>query len=374
LREHAAAFLFEPAFFAKAIKPSEVSQRRSVNSSAAENPHPALITQSSVEEAVASGTQLLQSGQYAAAVALLEEFENSSNVLALSILGRSLLKIAEERNESDGQNESDAHVDLGMQLKQSIRKLIRSNATGKSVGCKSSAVTTESAQCMLSRGLVCLQKAVELGRDAASQTALANHNVALFQRGDAKDIGQALSLYESAGLSGNADAWYNLGVLYYNGVGVAVDKQRSMEFIRKAADLGDPCAHFFLFSQSDESSASAKAHLDAAAAAGHSEALYYKAMTLQSDPAEFISALVKAAEQGSVSAAAALGSLHYNGESGAVLSPSLAVKWWAIAASAGHPGASHNLGVLYERGFPEIGMKQDFSMYDLLKRQLLSLF
>jgi TPR repeat protein len=85
-------------------------------------------------------------------------------------------------------------------------------------------------------------------------------------------------------------------------------------------------------------------------------------MTLQDQSSEFIPALVSAAERGSVSAAATLGSLHYNGESGAALSPSLAAKWWVIAANAGHPGASHNLAVMYEHGVPEIGFKQDYSM------------
>jgi TPR repeat protein len=70
-------------------------------------------------------------------------------------------------------------------------------------------------------------------------------------------------------------------------------------------------------------------------------------MTLQGRTDEFIPALLAAAEKGSVNAAAALGSLHYNGESGAAFSPSLAAKWWAIAANARHAGASHNLGVLY---------------------------
>jgi hypothetical protein len=258
-----------------------------------------------------------------------------------------------------------------MQLKRSIRKLARANTAGKSGGCRSSTIDPDSVSAMVARGLTCLEKAVRLGNDAASQTALANHAVALFQRGAANHLGPALALYEAAGVAGDADAWYNLGILYYNGIGVPVDRERSLLCIRKAADLGDASAHFFLYSQSDASSPASTMHLDAAAAAGHPEAIYYKAMTLQDKSSEFIPSLVVAAEKGSVSAAATLGSLHYNGQSGAAQSPSLAAKWWVIAASAGHAAASHNLAVMYEHGVPEIGFKQDYSMCVALARHAL---
>ena len=142
-----------------------------------------------------------------------------------------------------------------------------------------------------------------------------------------------------------------------------MDKQVSLECIRKAADLGDAAAHFFLYSQCDPSSTAANHHLDTAAASGHAEAIYYKAMQLQDSPDTFIPALVHAAEKGSTSAAATLGSLHYDGACGAVQSAALAAKWWVIAANAGHAGASHNIAVMYEYGVPEIGFKQDYSMF-----------
>jgi TPR repeat protein len=303
---------------------------------------------------------LLRNKESAAAVESLQQFEHSDHVAALSVLGRSLLAAAESLSEVD--SDAGSNSELALQLKQSIRKLARANTSGASGGCKSSIVHQDSVQSLVSRGLACLHKAVQLGGDAASQTALANHAVALFQRGVTKDLGQALSLYEAAGRAGDADAWYNLGILHYNGIGVAVDRQQSLRCIRNAADLGDSAAHFFLYSQCDESSPAALEHLNAAAAAGHPEAIYFQAMTLQGRTDGFIPALLAAAEKGSVNAAAALGSLHYNGESGAAFSPSLAAKWWAIAANAGHAGASHNLGVLYEYGVPEIGFKQDFEM------------
>jgi TPR repeat protein len=314
----------------------------------------------SIEESVSSGIRLLHNKDFGAAIDVLQQFEHGDDARALSALGRSLLAAAESLNDADADAD---HSELALQLKQSIRKLVRANTTGKSSGgCKSSAIDPDAVRALVSRGLACLQRAVQLNGDAASQTALANHAVALFQRGAAKDLGPALSLYEAAGGSGDADAWYNLGILYYNGIGVAVDRQRSLSCIRKAAELADSAAHFFLYSQCDQGSAAAKAHLEAAAAAGHPEAMHYKAMALQGTGDEFIPALVSAAEKGSVSAAAALGSLHFNGESGAALSPALAAKWWAIAANAGHAGACHNLAVMYEYGVPEIGFKQDYSM------------
>jgi TPR repeat protein len=331
------------------------SDSNSIDTAASDSP----LDYRSSEEIVASGIRLLQDKDYGAAVELLQRFENSDNVPALSALGRSLLAAAETFNEVDSAAE---HSELALQLKQSIRKLARANTTGKSGGCRSSTIDPDAVRALVTRGLTCLQKAVQLGNDAASQTALANHAVALFQRGAAKDLGGALQLYEAAGIAGDADAWYNLGILHYNGIGVAVDRDQSLTNIRKAAHLGDSSAHFFLYSQCDDGSPDAKQHLDAAAAAGHPEAIYYQAMTLQGKSSNFIPALVSAAEKGSVSAAATLGSLHYNGESGAAQSPSLAAKWWVIAASAGHAGASHNLAVMYEHGVPEIGFKQDYSM------------
>jgi TPR repeat protein len=340
--------------------PKTLHQRAFLHSETFVNPDLISASESqSMEEKVSSGFRLLQNKDFGAAIDVLQEFEHSDNVQALSALGRSLLAAAESLNDANSDGD---HSELALQLKQSIRKLARANTTGKSGGCRSSTIDPDSVRSLISRGLACLQRAVHLNHDAASQTALANHAVALFQRGISNNLGSALSLYESAGLGGDADAWYNLGILHYNGIGVAVDRQLSLSYIRKAADLGDSAAHFFLYSQCEEGSAAAILHLDAAVAAGHPEAIYYKAMTLQGKGNDFIPALVNAAEKGSVSAAATLGSLHYNGESGAVLSPSLAAKWWAIAANAGHAGASHNLAVMYEYGVPEIGFKQDYSM------------
>jgi TPR repeat protein len=344
-----------------ALHPYKMLHRRALSHSETIN-NPDLIPVSGsapINEKVSSGIRLLQNKDFRAAIDVLEEFENSDNVLALSALGRCLLAAAESLNDADSDVD---HSELALKLKQSIRKLARANTTGKSQGCRSSTIDPDSVRSLISRGLACLRRAVHLNNDAASLTALANHAVALFQRGDSKDLGDALSLYESAGVGGDADAWYNLGILHYNGIGVPVDRQLSLIFIRKAANLGDSAAHFFLYSQCEEGSAAANQHLDVAAAAGHPEAVYYKAMTLQGKGKNFIPALVNAAEKGSVSAAATLGSLHYNGESGAVQSPSLAAKWWAIAANAGHAGASHNLAVMYEYGVPEIGFKQDYSM------------
>jgi TPR repeat protein len=343
------------------LPPPRKLQRRTFADSTPLNNSDSALTPNipSDEEVVASGIRLLQDKDPASAIELLQQFENSDNVLALSALGRSLLAAADSLNEADSDVD---HSELAMQLKRSIRKLARANTIGKSGGCRSSTIDADSVASMVARGLTCLKKAVQLGNDALSQTALANHAVASFQRGATKDLDPALSLYEAAGVAGDADAWYNLGILYYNGIGVPVDRERSLTCIRKAADLGDCSAHFFLYSQSDDSSPASAMHLDAAASAGHPEAIYYKAMTLQDKSSEFIPALVSAAEKGSVSAAATLGSLHYSGQSGATQSPSLAAKWWVIAASAGHAGASHNLAVMYEHGVPEIGFRRDYSM------------
>jgi hypothetical protein len=89
----------------------------------------------SVQEIVASGMQLLENKNAGAAIELLERFEHSDDVSALSALGRALLAAAQSFGDLEN---ADDQSELALQLKQSIRKLARANATGKSGGCRSS--------------------------------------------------------------------------------------------------------------------------------------------------------------------------------------------------------------------------------------------
>ena len=57
--------------------------------------------------------------------------------------------------------------------------------------------------------------------------------------GVAKDDRQAVYWYRKAADQGNANAQYNLGVMYENGEGVAKDDKQAVYWYRKAADQGN---------------------------------------------------------------------------------------------------------------------------------------
>ena len=59
------------------------------------------------------------------------------------------------------------------------------------------AIDPDSVRSLVSRAILCLQKAVQLGNDAAALTALANHSVALFQSGASQHLSHALAMCPS---------------------------------------------------------------------------------------------------------------------------------------------------------------------------------
>jgi TPR repeat protein len=57
--------------------------------------------------------------------------------------------------------------------------------------------------------------------------------------GVAKDLAEAARLFRLAADQGNANAQFNLGVMYENGEGVAKDLGEAMRLFRLAADEND---------------------------------------------------------------------------------------------------------------------------------------
>src|SRR5574340_1130648 len=55
----------------------------------------------------------------------------------------------------------------------------------------------------------------------------------------AKDYPKAVKSLKKAAAQGNADAQYNLGVLYTRGRGIARDYEQAAQWFRKAAEQGD---------------------------------------------------------------------------------------------------------------------------------------
>jgi TPR repeat protein len=124
---------------------------------------------------------------------------------------------------------------------------------------------------------------------------------------------------------GDATAQYNLGICYYNGDGVAVDKAEAVKWLRKAAEKG---------------------HLQAQTLIG---AFYFQGDGVAVDKAEAIKWFRKAAVQGYPQAQSILGSCYFKGE-GVAEDQAEAVKWFRKAAEKGHPESQGMLGLCYFKG------------------------
>ena len=61
-----------------------------------------------------------------------------------------------------------------------------------------------------------------------------------------QDYKQAVEWFRKAAAQGNADAQYNLGVMYSNGQGVKQDYKKAVEWFRKAAAQGNADAQYNL--------------------------------------------------------------------------------------------------------------------------------
>jgi len=111
-----------------------------------------------------------------------------------------------------------------------------------------------------------------------------------------KDYAEAVKWYRLAAAQGDADAQYNLGVMYDNGQGVVQDYAEAVKWYRLAAAQGDADAQYNL------------------------------------------------------------GVMYDNGQ-GVVQDYTEAVKWYRLAAAQGNAKAQSNLGVMYGRGQ---GVIQDY--------------
>jgi TPR repeat protein len=89
----------------------------------------------------------------------------------------------------------------------------------------------------------------ELEKTAAAGNARACYDLALLALEGSdpavkKDAARAVALYEVAGRGGMADAWFRIGKVYHDGIGVAVDRAKSFGYYLKAARAGLPEAQY----------------------------------------------------------------------------------------------------------------------------------
>jgi TPR repeat protein len=136
---------------------------------------------------------------------------------------------------------------------------------------------------------------------------------------------EAMRRSRNAAYQGDADAQYNLGVLYRYGRGVAQDYAEAMRWYKKAADQGN------------------------ADAQNNIGMLYMQGLGVAQDYAEAMRWYRKAADQGEATAQNNIGVLYQNGW-GVAQDYGEAMRWYRKVAEQGDATAQYNLGVVYERG------------------------
>ena len=146
------------------------------------------------------------------------------------------------------------------------------------------------------------------------------------------DYSTAAQEWQPIAERGDANAEYNMGLLYSSGQGVPRDYQMAAEWYEKAAEQGVAAAQYNLAVMYANGDGVPKSNRDAA--------LWFE----------------KAADNGIVAAAAHLGDIYYDGVDG-VPDYAQAEKWYREAAEKGVPNAEFGLGLMYDLGK---GFAQDF--------------
>ncbi len=136
------------------------------------------------------------------------------------------------------------------------------------------------------------------------------------------DYATAIREFRPIAEQGDANAQYNVAIMYHFGQGVPQDYAAALKWYRLAAEQG---------------LASAQHNL------GY---MYDLGQGGPPDPAEALMWFGRAAEQGFSAAQYALG-LRHSGGGGDYAE---ALKWFRLAAAQGHAGAMERLGLMYEEG------------------------
>lgn len=140
------------------------------------------------------------------------------------------------------------------------------------------------------------------------------------------DYQTAFSIWRSLAEGGDADAQYNLGVMYDNhGYGVERDDQKAVDYYQTAANSGHSGAQYNLGVK------------------------YMDGSGVRQSFDEALKWLQLAAEQGNTDAQVVIGSMHHHGE-GVAQNSKEAFKWFLMAANNGDAQAQYNVGTMYANG------------------------
>lgn len=153
--------------------------------------------------------------------------------------------------------------------------------------------------------------------------------------------------------SGNSEAQYDVGTMYQNGRGVQADRNKALEWYRKAAAQNHPRAVSRLNLM--EENATRFDRTFSQAEKGDRESLYdlgnmyMMGVGADIDYISAIKAFEQSANQGYDKAAYKLGLIYYEG-TGVRSNPTEAFKWFGIAAEDDFPAAQYYLGRMYGEG------------------------
>ncbi len=179
--------------------------------------------------------------------------------------------------------------------------------------------------------------------------------LAAYDRGD---FARAVAEWQPIAERGDANAQYNMGLLYACGEGVPRDYQKAAEWYRQSAEQGVVAAEYNLAVLYANGQGVARSSQDAAewfrkaaesgvtAAAASLADIYYQGDGVGQNYAEAEKWYRKAADQGIPSAQFGLGVMNDLGQ-GVPQNYEEAIAWYTKAAEAGYAPAMTNLGILY---------------------------
>ena len=165
----------------------------------------------------------------------------------------------------------------------------------------------------------------DIERQAYDGNAEAQHDLAAIYTaghgGVTQDYKRAAFWFEQAAKGGVANARYNLGVLYHQGIGVNRDLEKALDWYKEAAELNHPEAQYNL------------------------GIAYIEGIGLEYDPDKAARYFENAADAGVMEAAYNLGLIYENGLLGKAR-PDEALMWYKRAADKGSPEAQAALNQL----------------------------
>ena len=153
--------------------------------------------------------------------------------------------------------------------------------------------------------------------------------------------------------NGDSQAQYDIGAMYQNGRGVTPDRDKALEWFRKAAAQGNPQAVSRLKLMQENAARFDKT----LAQAGKGDPgvqydlgnMYLMGVGVDIDYPKAIKAFEQAAGRGNDKAAYKLGIIYHEG-TGVRADPRAAFKWFGQAAQHGLPAAQYYYGKLYAEG------------------------